>query len=128
MHLQMRAQPPRGGLRRARVLAAVACAIAVAHGARADEPGPRSRLAGRLFEAGSAAPIAGAPVQAPGGASTTTDGEGRFSLELPSGEVAIAVIAGGYEPLRLVEKLPPHVARTVEYRLLPQSKAERSRY
>ena len=50
---------------------------------------------GHVVDAVSAKPIAGATVSVPG-TRTATDGEGRFSLETPPGDVTITIEARGY--------------------------------
>jgi hypothetical protein len=110
-----------------RLTALLACCCLVGTAAAADPP--RARLAGRVLERASFAVVAGASLQTTdgdgAGSSATTDAQGRFQLDLPAGEIELVVTAPGYEPLRLVEKLGPNAARTVEYRLLPREEHHR---
>ncbi|HJZ87194.1 MAG TPA: TonB-dependent receptor [Polyangia bacterium] len=110
-----------------RILAACAC-LATAAGAGATADPARGRLSGRVFERASAVPIAGALLRARTGESTVTDADGRFDLEVTAGEVELTIAAPGYESLHLTEKIPAHLLRTVEYRLLPQDVGARPRY
>jgi hypothetical protein len=94
----------------------------------AEPPRSVSVISGRLYERGSAVPIPNATIETATGEITTSDGDGNFSFEVPPGDVALAISASGYETLKLVEKLPPNTARTVEYRLLPMEKGQKGRY
>ena len=83
------------------VFAAFLVAAAPASATQAD-PGATSlgereevRVEGRVMDAYTAAPIAGARVEA-AGQRVGTDGDGRFVLVLPAGEWTIAVEAEGY--------------------------------
>ena len=98
-------------------LGVVACATA----ARAD-PAP-ARLCGRVLERGSSAALAGALVTAGDGEPVAADGDGRFCVELPAGEHAVAATAEAHEPLHVREVLGAGVRRTVEYRLVPTGAA-----
>jgi hypothetical protein len=72
--------------------------------APAQTPAHGPALAGRVVDASSMQPIAGARVEA-GSARTATDKNGRFGLDLPRGAVRVNVSADGY--------LPDHVDVTI---------------
>ena len=80
---------------------------------------PAPNVTGRVVDAFSMGPIAGASVTA-GSASSNTDRDGRFSLALPRGAVRLTVTADGHLP----EQLDVTVADqpvTVEVLLLSRS-------
>jgi hypothetical protein len=63
-------------------------------------------LRGRVLTRGTMSPVAGAVVTGAGGERTTTDGDGRFVLPLPEGDVELLVSAVDHEPLRVRQRLP----------------------
>ena len=94
-----------------------------AHAADPTPGPPPSRLEGRVLRRGTMVPIADASLTLSTGATTSSDAEGRFSVEIDAAAttrpVDLVVSASGYETLRLSETLAAGIARTVEYRLLP---------
>jgi len=82
-------------------------------------PAAPGKLAGRVFERGSTAPLAGVTVTPSDGEPTTTDEEGRFTLYLPPGDVQLLLAADKHEPLRTTEHIASGQGVSVEYRLLP---------
>jgi hypothetical protein len=71
-----------------------------------------------VFERGSLTPLAGAHITTGSGESANSDADGRFTVRVPAGEVAVAVTLDGYEALHLTETLARGQGLTVEYRLL----------
>ena len=104
--------------------------LAPSMAAAAPEPPPvvakapiASRITGQILERGSAVAIVGAELVTANGELATTDAQGRFTVEVAPGDVALVVRAPGFEPFKLVEKMPPNTVRTVEYRLMPEAHA-----
>ena len=60
-----------------------------------------------VFERGSPVPIPFAALTCRAGCAADADAEGRFTLEVPPGTAELTITAPGYEPLHLVETLPP---------------------
>jgi hypothetical protein len=117
----------RAGLARIGFAFAIASFVAVA--ARAETPTievpvPTGRLVGRVWERGTITPLPGVRVTTDAG-ETVTDEEGRFTLDLPEGEHAVAVTAAGFETYRGKEKIVAKQGLTVEYRLLPNGQRRR---
>ncbi|MFP2905795.1 TonB family protein, partial [Pyxidicoccus sp. 3LFB2] len=83
-------------------------------------PGPRALLTGRVRQKGTRKPIAGATVQA-GEATSETDAQGLFRLELPPGTSDLKVTAPGHQPLFLKETLEERQQLEVLYALAPLS-------
>jgi hypothetical protein len=78
--------------KRAKLLAALSLIARAARGAGAQ---PAPNVNGRVIDAFSLRPIAGAIVEA-GDAKTVTDADGRFQLTLPRGTTRISVSAERY--------------------------------
>jgi hypothetical protein len=82
---------------------------------------PRGKLTGRVFERGSPNHLPAARIETEVGAVTAGE-DGRFSIEVPAGELKVLVTADGYESLRTTEKINPNEGLSVEYRLLPKGR------
>jgi hypothetical protein len=91
----------------------------------APAPAPMAQLVGRVLTRGSITPVPGATVSAASGPATTTDPAGRFTLDLPAGDVDLAIAEPNHQILRVHEQLRPGEGLTVEYLLLP---AQRRRF
>jgi hypothetical protein len=77
-----------------------------------------AEIQGRVFELGSLVVVPDASITAASGESVFSDGEGRFSLRLPAGDVQLVVTAPQHEPLKVVEHLVPGQGLRVDYRLV----------
>lgn len=71
--------------------------------------GNRKRVAGALV-------VCGDEAEAP---QTTTDGEGRFSFEVPAGTCPVRVVADGFQKFQTAEPLEADERREVAYYLVP---------
>src|SRR5882757_2613006 len=85
-----------------------------------------SQLRGRVWERGTITSLVGARITTSVEVSAESDENGRFTLDLPSGDVEIVILADGFEPLRVVEKLQGGQGLSVDYRLTPL--ANRKKY
>ena len=84
-----------------------------------DPPLAAPALRGRVLDAGSGLPLAGALLRA-GGLETTSDATGSFSLtELPVGSVDLAASLRGYVPNRRQVEIEESVDGGVDIRLEP---------
>ncbi len=90
------------------------------------EPPPRpaavlARLTGQVRARGTRRPLTDAALFLDGGQapSTTTDEQGRFTLELPAGAHRVEVRAPGHQPATFAETLGPEQTLEVVYRLQP---------
>jgi hypothetical protein len=75
-------------------------------------------LEGMVIERGTRKPVSGAAIVAKDGRgerSAATDVEGRFAVNVASGEIAIVVVAQGYQRFLQVEKLLPRESLRVKY-------------
>lgn len=85
-----------------------------------EAPGATLPLRGRVLDADTGAPVAQAQVFVRGrSAEARTDAEGWFTLELPPGEVELAVLRSGYSSTNTQLVLEPGAAATLELRLYP---------
>jgi hypothetical protein len=103
--------------RRGPWLAAAALLLAMFPGPALAQPAPN--VTGRVIDAFSMGPLAGARVTA-GSVSVVTDGDGRFALTLPRGTARLVVTLGG----RLTEQVEVTIGdqpAAVEVLLLSQS-------
>jgi len=85
-----------------RLIAAVVLSLVPATAQVAVPPSPSTSLEGRVLDAQTGAPIAGATLSQgapPGDIRTITDGDGAFALRVMPGSVAVEVSAIGYFPL-----------------------------
>ena len=80
--------------------------------------GPPGVLIGRAKDAGSGAPLAGVRVYVRGyPADTTTDADGNFRLELPSGPWDLSAIKAGYVTVAASTRVEPEAGAPLEFRL-----------
>ncbi len=86
----------------------------------APPPAP-SRLTGYLLERGSRLPIPNVPVTVRAGdrvvATTSTDGSGRFQVEVPAGEFTLSASPPDHQRLDLLVKTAPGEVREENYLL-----------
>lgn len=81
-------------------------------------------LRGRVLEQGTRRPLSGAEVVAVGAErGVSTDGEGRFELQVSPGPVTIVVATPGFVPGRFPEDVSAGEALEVVYRLQPEARS-----
>jgi TonB family protein len=75
-------------------------------------------LLGRVVERGTRSPVAGATVDAGGGAVAVTDAAGRFELRgVPPGKATVRVASAEHQAFQTEETVAAGAAREVEYRV-----------
>jgi hypothetical protein len=103
------------------VIVLVQLFVSAGHLQAQDTPAPPGQVTGHVTDAATGARLPGAEVRA-GDVATTTDADGAFRLELPSGSVTLEASAEGYVKRSVEVRVSPSGVHDTEIALMPRGR------